>query len=235
MLRRLKLPIADPCHENWDAMDGEGARRHCEVCQTKVTNLSDMPEADARAFLRRKAGTNICVRYRSDREGNIRFRVPSIPAKAPTAMGGLRATLAAAGLAALMVTGCTGERSPDIVTDEGCTYEMGPFEFQLKRGEGNCPPEEDMLVMGAVPIEQPPEPMEMGKVAIEDPPEMGEAPIVEEEIELMGDVAAPEPEPEHDPLPKMGQAVAPTPDAGPDEAPCDAKKGEDAPPKPTRF
>jgi hypothetical protein len=208
MPRRLRLPIADPCHEDWDAMQGEGARRFCDVCQTNVTNLSEMSEAQAGRFLGRKAGTNVCVRYRSDAAGNVRFKLPSVAAPAPTAMRGWRASLAAAGFATLLLGGCTNQRSPDLVDSDGCTYDLGPLEFRLKRGEGNCPPEVDeMMVMGAIPVPQ--EPMEMGKVAIEDPPEP------EVEIEMMGDVAAPE-----EPLPEVqGQAAI-----GANEVPCVGKK-----------
>jgi hypothetical protein len=215
MLRRLRLPIADPCHENWDAMSGDGPRRFCESCQTQVTNLSEMSEGEAKAFMRAKAGKNVCVRYRSDRGGNIKFKTASVPAFAPTAMSGWRATLAAAGLAAMLLGGCTGERVPDRVDADACTYDMGPFGFQLQRGEGSCPPEDEYeFVMGAVAPEPiTPDPVEkMGKVAIEDPPEvMGEAPMVEPEpeIELMGDVAAPGPEPEPEPEPEQGQAAVP--------------------------
>lgn len=218
MLRRLRLPIAKPCHENWDAMDGEGARRHCEQCQTNVTNLSDLTEPAAAKFLRENAGNRVCVRYRSNPTGEIRFKARSTPAYAPTAMRGLRATLVAAGLAAMSMAGCTGDRSAETVDEEGCTYEVGPLEFRLKRGEGNCPAEPSEIMMGDIAVPEPP-PEVMGKIAIEEPV-MGEAmpmhepePKPEPEPELMGDVAAPEDLPE----PMMGQA--PVPD---DAAPCGA-------------
>lgn len=223
MLRRLRLPIAEPCHENWDAMDGEGARRFCDACQTQVTNLSDMSEGEAKQFLRAKAGKNVCVRYRSDHDGNIAFKRPSVTAPIPTAMSGWRATLAAAaGLAAVALGGCTGERYPDRVDSERCTYDMGPLSFQLERGQGNCPPEnEHEFVMGAIaPEPVTPDPIErMGKVAIEDPPEvMGEAPIAEPEPEpepLMGDIAVPEDLQGQAPEPCDGEPPAPDPDGAP--------------------
>lgn len=231
MLRRLRLPIAEPCHENWDAMDGDGPRRFCDSCQTQVTNLSEMTEGEANRFLRAKAGKNVCVRYRADKGGEIKFKAASVSAPAPTAMQGWRSTLAAAGLAAMMLGGCTGERLPDRVDPDRCTYDMGPFSYDLQRGEGNCPPEDDgqyEVVMGAVAPPEPitPDPVEkMGKIAIEDPPPvMGEAPIAEPEIELMGDVAAPEPEPE-----VQGQAPVP----------CDGEpatpEGDDDPARPLRY
>ena len=75
--------------------------------------------------------------------------------------------------------------------------------------------------------------MEMGKVAIEeDPlPTMGEAPVVEE-IELMGDVMAPEPDVVPEPMPVMGQAPIPS-----SEVPCDGPTDPSlvSPSKPRRF
>ena len=143
MPRRLRLPIAEPCTEDWDAMkrkgQGKGPGRFCDICEKNVTNLSEMSRSEAGSFLKKNAGNNVCVRYRSAGDGAIRFKAPSVSALAPGAMSGWRATLAAAGLAAMMLGGCTGDRSPDIVDSEGCTYDLGPIEFRLKRGEGSCP------------------------------------------------------------------------------------------------
>lgn len=219
MLKRLRLPIAEPCHEDWDAMRGEGAGRFCDVCEKNVTNLSDMSRSQASEFLRQNAGKNVCVRYRSARDGEIRFNDPSIAAPTPTAMSGWKATLAAAGMAVMMLGGCTGDRSPDVVDSEGCTYDLGPFEFRLKRGEGSCPETSEYeYVMGAVaPPVEPDVEETMGKVAIDDPPPpvMGEAPIVEE-VELMGDVEAIDPN---------------------EQEPCDGKPKPEqvSPSKPKRF
>ena len=51
-MRRLHLPIQDPCHENWDAMNLEGeGRRFCDVCTKHVHDLSVMTERKARAVI----------------------------------------------------------------------------------------------------------------------------------------------------------------------------------------
>jgi hypothetical protein len=195
-------------------MHGGQARRYCDVCEKHVTNLSELSESQAGRFLLEHAGRSVCVRYRSAPDGTIRFRTPSVAAPLPRVLEALRPGLAAAGLAALLLSGCTGERVPSRVDADACTYEVGPFSFQVARGQGSCPPEDDgMLVMGAVaPPVVPDQIQQMGNTGIADPPDvMGEAPIVQER-ELMGDIAAPEPPPPPaPPAPEpelMGKVVA---------------------------
>jgi len=41
-MRSTNVEIVSPCHESWEAMQGEGARRYCGVCQKDVHDLSAM-------------------------------------------------------------------------------------------------------------------------------------------------------------------------------------------------
>lgn len=66
------LRIADPCHEDWDAMPGDARERHCASCKTSVLNLSELSDADAEAALSR--GGRLCVRFARDDHGHISTR-----------------------------------------------------------------------------------------------------------------------------------------------------------------
>jgi hypothetical protein len=73
-MRPIHLPIADPCHEDWDAMEPRERGRFCAHCRKDVHDLSSMTEDDARELLRARAGTRLCVNYRHDGHGRILFR-----------------------------------------------------------------------------------------------------------------------------------------------------------------
>ena len=59
-MKRDEAEIQSPCHENWDDMTGDDARRYCGKCEKHVHNLSAMTEREARSVVARK---NVCVRY----------------------------------------------------------------------------------------------------------------------------------------------------------------------------
>ena len=237
---RLHLPIQDPCHEDWDAMNSaDGGRRFCDVCTKHVHDISSMTERMARAVLAEESQKGrVCVRYNVDDRGDIRFRPETV--EAPNRW---RMTLAAAGLAMMALTGCT-DAPPDQILEDKCVYEVGPWTFDAPRGQGTCPAvdavlpnyDPDDVVMGEAPavIEwAPPEPQEpvMGKIAIDPEPDP-------EPKALMGDVAvAPDPEPKPDRT-LMGAMKGPKdPEPEPERAvmgelaaePCDGEPKQDPP------
>jgi hypothetical protein len=73
-MRSSQVQIDSPCHESWEAMDGDAERRFCGVCQKHVHNLSAMRHDDATALLRGSAGDHLCVRYTAESDGTLRFR-----------------------------------------------------------------------------------------------------------------------------------------------------------------
>ena len=174
-MHKLHLPIADPCHENWEAMGDEGGgKRFCESCSKKVHDLSQLTEAQARTLLEApRPASGLCIRYASHHDGTVRFRTPSTQAPAPCVFAGWRAGVAA-GVAALAMTGCADtERTPTRVTDTHCSYKVGPFGYTLARGEGNCPAAEGRGVFVTDPA--PEQVMgQMVQVASDPGPEMGE-------------------------------------------------------------
>jgi hypothetical protein len=73
-MRSARLRILDPCHEDYDAMHGSGATRFCTSCRKHVTNLSELTEVEARAFLDAHAGEPVCVRYAVRGDGEVVHR-----------------------------------------------------------------------------------------------------------------------------------------------------------------
>jgi hypothetical protein len=223
-MRRFHLPIQNPCHEDWTAMERDGdGKRFCDVCTKHVHDLSSMTEPAARAVLASESAKGrVCVRYTMDGTGNIKFKPETV--EAPSLW---RTTLAAAGLAmALFTTGCT-DSDPDRVMIDKCIYEVGPWSFTAERGQGTCPAvesEPETLVMGQVEAviepDMPPEPIHelKGDIAPPDPiPVMGAAPVMEppppppEPVVRMGKIAPPEPE-----VVRMGDVAGPI-----TEEPCE--------------
>jgi hypothetical protein len=146
-MRDTSLPIASPCHESWDAMHGDEARRFCGICQKDVHNLSAMAQAEAQALLRERSGEHLCVRYSSVPDGTLRFRdlVPraSLPRKI------VRAAFAGSMLAACTPHGDPVDLGAEIIesiraatvptADGGCDYTTGPFTtFHLPPGHTLC-------------------------------------------------------------------------------------------------
>lgn len=66
------LRIAEPCHADWEAMDGDRRSRHCASCDLRVTDLSQLTRAEAEALLAtRTPGGRVCVRYTLDAAGRV--------------------------------------------------------------------------------------------------------------------------------------------------------------------
>lgn len=215
-MRRLHLPIQNPCHEDWTAMESDGeSRRFCDVCTKHVHDLSTMTESMARDVLASESAKGrVCVRYTTDATGNIKFKAETV--EAPSLW---RMTLAAASMAmALFTTGCA-DSEPDRVTIDECVYEVGPWSFTVERGQGTCPaadPEPEQMIMGGIEAVIEPQPEPIHEV-------MGDMPA-----EPMGAVPPPAPIPE---TVEMGKIAPPEPvevkgeiAAVPTEQPCDPQE-----------
>ena len=227
-MRSSQVQIDNPCHESWEAMDGDEERRFCGVCQKHVHNLSAMRHDEAQELLRESAGEHLCVRYTAETDGALRFR-DLVPLR------GLTRKLLRTAFAASMLAACTphGDDPPrglgdmliesqdglvEATPDGGCNYTTGPFTtFHLPPGHVLCqnagPVEARPIVTPPVPI-PPPEPpeMAMGAIAVPDPPP---PPAVVDPV----------------PHAKMGEAVA-VPAAKDPFVPCDPTPGY-VPPPPT--
>src|SRR6187200_1035200 len=82
-MHRRQLPVLNPCHENWDDMDGDAKRRHCESCDKEVINLSAMSERDAQKVVAVARSQKTCVRYRVGADGMVMFAPNGAPVASP--------------------------------------------------------------------------------------------------------------------------------------------------------
>lgn len=69
-MNQASVPVEARCEQRWTDLRGAGARRHCEVCDAPVTNLSLLTEEAARAVL---AEGPQCIAYRHRPDGTIVF------------------------------------------------------------------------------------------------------------------------------------------------------------------
>lgn len=143
----VRLPIANPCHEDWDAMDPRARGRFCQSCAKDVHDLAEMTETEAKSVLAAHAGQRICVRYNLDVDGSVRFRSEVLPLVA---------------LAGLALAACAPhDRAPDPVHRNGAMIEHLAGRTEV----------EERPVMGEAPMIEPPPPVQkMGKIAAPSPP-----------------------------------------------------------------
>jgi hypothetical protein len=124
------LPIAEPCH----AFRPEPGESFCNKCEKHVHDLSAMTQREAERFLAARVGEQICVSYRTARDGTILVR--------PEART-IGVVLVALGLAA-----CTGYAPEVQHPDEGCHDAQG-YEIDCKmagRSDVLVMPEEEPVV-----------------------------------------------------------------------------------------
>lgn len=180
-MRTLHLPIAEPCHEDWEAMDVAEQGRFCQKCTKPVHDLSSMTEPEARSLLRARAGGRICVRYEHDDAGKIRFRAP--------------ADLARAALVGVALAACAPHESPR--TDVRATQSMDvitPTPAPVAVTPIAAPPEPEVRAVKGELAEVPPPEVHVRKGDVAVPNEPCDPPAV----------AAPEPRPVHA---RMGKPV----------------------------
>jgi hypothetical protein len=67
------VQVASPCRASWDEMTGDDRRRYCRHCNLHVYNLSDMPRAQAEAFIQQAEGRT-CVRFYRRDDGTVLTR-----------------------------------------------------------------------------------------------------------------------------------------------------------------
>ena len=106
--------IPKPCPMDWDGMDGDARRRHCESCRLTVTNLSALPERERRDFLKRareEPAKRVCIAYELRRDGRpvLRSRWDGLAAPFRSAR---RAVLAAAAVCLPMAFSNCASRKP---------------------------------------------------------------------------------------------------------------------------
>ncbi len=180
-MRKDRLPIASPCTEDWDAMDGDERRRSCQKCDKEVVNLSELTDREVQRLFQRKRGQDLCVRYAFDDAGNLELRPSPVPPLIPAALltrG--REVMLGASLVASALTGCNpagavGEAAPartaireaaekvaEKVAAKGtCTVSMEPvlpMEVRLHAAPCTPPAAAASAPLASVPIAEAPPP-----------------------------------------------------------------------------
>ncbi len=101
-MRAKHLPIANPCHEDWDAMKPDARGRFCGACDKAVFDLSALTEAEAKVVLARHRDDKICISYCLSRDGVVQFAPPPVT----------RGRVVAAGVLAVAVAACAPHEYP---------------------------------------------------------------------------------------------------------------------------
>ena len=65
MPNNIQLQVADPCHENWNAMTAVEQGRYCQSCQKTVTDFSMMTDKEILNHLS-KRDADLCGRFTAD-------------------------------------------------------------------------------------------------------------------------------------------------------------------------
>jgi hypothetical protein len=84
----------------------------CERCLEQVHDVSAMRESELRQFLAARAGTRVCVSYRTDADGRLLLRPEAPPASGPPAL--------AVGALALLLAACAGPGRALEAPEPGC-------------------------------------------------------------------------------------------------------------------
>ncbi len=66
MAKKIKLSIAEPCHENWDAMTTVEKGKFCGSCQKQVIDFSNMSDRQVAEFFKKPTTGSVCGRFMAD-------------------------------------------------------------------------------------------------------------------------------------------------------------------------
>lgn len=142
-MHRDELPIPEPCHADWDAMEPRERARFCQECRIEVTDVSAHTEAEVRAFAARPREGRVCVSYLVRADGTIRLAdTPDVPTRSLVRRG--RSLVAAASLA---LAACSPvAEAADVLNGVAARFDLPP----LRRREP------EVRLAGAMPVPQPP-------------------------------------------------------------------------------
>ncbi|HEV7782273.1 MAG TPA: carboxypeptidase-like regulatory domain-containing protein [Chitinophagaceae bacterium] len=66
MAKKIQLTIAEPCHENWDAMSPVDKGKFCGSCQKQVVDFSNMSDRQVAEFFKKPSTGSVCGRFMTD-------------------------------------------------------------------------------------------------------------------------------------------------------------------------
>ncbi len=153
---------------DWNMMDGDTKRRHCESCQLSVTNLSALPPKERRAFVhaaRAEPARRVCIAYEFRPDGRPVLRSRWDFLAAPLRALRRIAVAAAALCMPFAFSNCTTRRAT-----------MGKFVNPEPGATEGCDTDSRSLVPGAMqatwdPAEKyPPNTLVLGRPKATPPP-----------------------------------------------------------------
>ncbi|MCB9742787.1 MAG: hypothetical protein H6741_11885 [Alphaproteobacteria bacterium] len=211
-MHRDQLPIPEPCHADWGAMQGDARKRFCQSCTKHVHDLSAMTEPEAKAVLQQP---EVCVRYTAEPDGAIRFK-PSRRrrfASALAAAAGVALALPQAGCGVAQASASSGGEPGLIEQAATAIHDLlfGPSEGCDLTQDFQVPNVSPVLMGEPMPILEPPEPEPEVLMGDPAPPEPLPPTVMggpRPTPQLMGKIAMPEPSPEPSPEPAPLQEVS---------------------------
>ena len=69
LMKKHKITIPNPCHENWNKMTEDEKGRFCGVCNKTVIDFTQMSEQEVEAFFKKPAAS-LCGRFRKEQLAN---------------------------------------------------------------------------------------------------------------------------------------------------------------------
>jgi hypothetical protein len=66
MSKKIQLNIANPCHENWDAMTPVQQGKFCGSCQKQVVDFTSMSDRQLAEFFKKPSTGSVCGRFMTD-------------------------------------------------------------------------------------------------------------------------------------------------------------------------
>ena len=66
MVKKLKLSIHEPCHENWEGMTPVDKGKFCGSCQKQVIDFSNMSDRQIAEFFKKPSTGSVCGRFMND-------------------------------------------------------------------------------------------------------------------------------------------------------------------------
>jgi len=66
MSKKIQIAIAEPCHENWDAMTPDQQGRFCGSCQKQVVDFTNMSDRQLAEFFKKPSTGSVCGRFMTD-------------------------------------------------------------------------------------------------------------------------------------------------------------------------
>ena len=65
-MKKMRISIENPCHEDWQKMTPESQGRFCQACEKTVVDFSKMSDAEILYYFSQPRTEKVCGRFRSE-------------------------------------------------------------------------------------------------------------------------------------------------------------------------